>query len=94
MKAAGLIASDILDKAVYNDEMSEVNWLGITMEGNTNGIWTFEPLGDYLYDGLAGILIFMCALLKKILKTKELNDYLISWTSISEAIRKRCTQEK
>ena len=65
LKAAGLIASDILDKAVYNDEMSEVNWLGITMEGNTNGIWTFEPLGDYLYDGLAGILIFMCALLKK-----------------------------
>lgn len=93
LKAAELIVSDILDKAVYNDEMSEVNWLGITMEGNINGIWTFEPLGDYLYDGLAGILIFMCALLKKKPKhqrAKQLFDILDQYfRSYSEKIYTR-----
>lgn len=55
--AVDTITEDILKKSIFNDDYTEVNWLGITMEGNEKGIWTFEPLGNYLYDGLAGVTV-------------------------------------
>ncbi|WP_028087813.1 type 2 lanthipeptide synthetase LanM family protein [Dorea longicatena] len=94
--AVDTITEDLLKKAIFNDDYTEVNWLGITMEGNEKGIWTFEPLGNYLYDGLAGVTVYLAAIVK-IMPEKEnynmlfkiLKNYFMSYTNSMTNITKR-----
>ena len=58
LRGAKLIADDIIKKAIFNKEKNDVNWIGISMGNEDEGIWDIEPLGMYLYDGIAGIAIF------------------------------------
>ncbi len=75
LEAAREIAKDLLSKAKYNNAKTDVNWLEITVEGSEDGIWSFEPLNMYLYNGLAGILVFLVSL-KKYSSDPEYNDLI------------------
>lgn len=58
LEGAKLIADSIIEKAVFNKEKTDVNWIGISLGNEEEGIWDIEPLGMYLYDGIAGIAVF------------------------------------
>lgn len=94
--AVDTITEDILQKSIFNDDYTEVNWLGITMEGNEKGIWTFEPLGNYLYDGLAGVTVYLAALVKTMpekesynMLFKILKNYFVSYTNSMTNLTRR-----
>lgn len=62
-RAVRKIANVLLESAVWGEKKKDVNWLGISsigQRGNTS--WNIQPLGNYLYDGIAGITIFFNAL--------------------------------
>lgn len=57
------IANILLESAVWGENKEDVNWLGISSIGQRgNTTWNIQPLGNYLYDGIAGISIFFRAL--------------------------------
>lgn len=57
------IANMLLESAVWGEKKKDVNWLGISSIGQLgNPLWNIQPLGSYLYDGIAGIAIFFKAL--------------------------------
>lgn len=62
LNAAKVVGDRIIEGAVYNREKTDVNWIGISLGNEEAGIWDIEPLGMYLYDGLAGIAVFFKAL--------------------------------
>lgn len=62
-KSIKKIADILFDTAVWGNDRTDVNWLGITSIGQRgNTAWNIQPLSNYLYDGIAGIAIFFRAL--------------------------------
>lgn len=49
----------LLNTAIYNEDRSDVNWIGIKLQESCETDWKLIPLGDYLYDGKGGITIFL-----------------------------------
>ncbi|MDR6726762.1 type 2 lantibiotic biosynthesis protein LanM [Paenibacillus amylolyticus] len=62
MEAAKTIARDIMKKAIYNRDMNDVSWINISLMGTSNTMWNIAPMTFYLYEGIAGIAVFMNAL--------------------------------
>lgn len=63
LEAIYKIAEEITEKAIFNSDRSEVNWLGLNvLENEKKHFWNLSPLGVYLYEGLGGICIFFEAL--------------------------------
>lgn len=58
MEAATTIAEYLRKSAIFNDDKSEVNWIGIGIVGNQESRWSIAPLNTYLYDGVAGMAVF------------------------------------
>lgn len=57
------IADVLIDSAFWGDRKKDVNWLGISSIGQRgHTAWNIQPLGNYFYDGIAGIAIFFRAL--------------------------------
>lgn len=54
----------ITSHAVYDDNGEIVNWVGIKLLGYAERQWKLAPLDIYLYDGLAGVAIYINAWLK------------------------------
>lgn len=64
-RAVKNIAEQLRNTAVWGETKKDVNWLGISSVGQRgNTTWSIQPLGNYLYDGIAGIAIFFRALQK------------------------------
>lgn len=62
LNAARVVGDRIIEGAIYNKDKTDVNWIGISLGNEEAGIWDIEPLGMYLYDGIAGIAVFFKAL--------------------------------
>lgn len=61
------IAHYLQNAAIWGEIKKDVNWLGISSVGQRgNTSWNIQPLGNYLYDGVAGIAIFFRALQKEL----------------------------
>ncbi|HGA3561359.1 TPA: type 2 lanthipeptide synthetase LanM family protein [Streptococcus agalactiae] len=59
------IADYLFESAFFNDDKSEVNWVGANIIGDEDDYsWNIGPLGTYLYEGISGILIFFRSLYK------------------------------
>ena len=73
------LAENLLHDAVITPDKHDVNWIGVSSVGSDeNSTWQIQPLGNYLYEGLAGIAIFFHALCQslKIEKYKFVCDAL------------------
>lgn len=70
MRSAEKIAHYLDKTAVFNDDKSEVSWVGIGIIGNKESRWNVAPLDAYLYDGIAGIAIFFWTY-RKLMNTNE-----------------------
>ena len=55
----------ILKYAVWNNTRTMVSWYTVQFGEGENMNWTLIPMNMYLYDGLAGMLVIMEAILKK-----------------------------
>lgn len=54
-----LITKCLMDKAIFSDDKSDVNWIGVFAGGESeNATWQVRPLDNYLYEGLPGVAIF------------------------------------
>jgi type 2 lantibiotic biosynthesis protein LanM len=58
-QAAEKIGDRLVAGAIFNDNFTDVNWIGIFRNGTKENHKIFKPLNPYLYDGIAGIAIFM-----------------------------------
>lgn len=60
------IADIIMKDAVWSSDKKDVNWIGVTsVGGEGSSSWQIQPLGNYLYEGLAGLAIFFNTLAVK-----------------------------
>jgi type 2 lantibiotic biosynthesis protein LanM len=98
-QAAEKIGDMLAKQAIYNKDYTEVNWIGISHNKTGESSNIFQPLNPYLYDGVAGLAIFMNALNKVIRKSsysklcKVLDTTLFSHTDsyiISPEADKEC----
>lgn len=65
------LAENLLHDAVITLDKHDINWIGVSSIGSEeNSAWQIQPLGNYLYEGLAGIAIFFHALCQS-LKTEK-----------------------
>ncbi|WP_366294273.1 type 2 lanthipeptide synthetase LanM family protein [Paenibacillus sp. AN1007] len=62
IEAAQTVARDIMKKAIYNRDGKDVSWINISLMGTSNTMWNIAPMTFYLYEGIAGIAVFMNAL--------------------------------
>ncbi len=63
-KKAGRIAAErigrlLLEEAVWSEDQKDVGWISIIMVGYRERGYLIRPMGLYLYDGLAGIAVFL-----------------------------------
>ena len=59
------LADTLIERAVFNKDKTEVNWIGMTLVGDENNCsWDIKPLGTYLYEGMSGLSIFFNSLYK------------------------------
>ncbi|BCJ93980.1 type 2 lantibiotic biosynthesis protein [Anaerocolumna cellulosilytica] len=85
-QAVERIGDMLVKEAIYNKDFTDVNWIGIFNSMTGDGTKIFQPLNPYLYDGIAGLAIFMNALNKVIKKSsysklcKALDTTLFSYT--------------
>lgn len=64
-KSIVLITKCLMDKAIFSDDKSDVNWIGVFAGGESeDATWQVRPLDNYLYEGLPGVAIFFAALNK------------------------------
>ena len=76
-KAVEKIAMELFNSVKWGTQKKDANWLGISVLGESdNSFWNIQPLSNYLYDGVAGIAIFLRAYAKVFNSTKyqELSD--------------------
>jgi len=57
--AAEKIGQLLLEEAVWSEDGTDVGWISIIMVGYRERGYLIRPMGLYLYDGLAGIALFM-----------------------------------
>ncbi len=57
--AAERIGDFLLEEAVRSDDGSDVGWISILMAGYREQAYLIRPMGLYLYDGLAGVAVFL-----------------------------------
>ncbi len=59
LSIAESIGEKLLKEAVYSKDKSSINWFSISLVNSEDGTVNIQSCGNYLYDGLAGILIYM-----------------------------------
>lgn len=60
-KSIMLITKCLMDKAIFSDDKSDVNWIGVFAGGESeNATWQVRPLDNYLYEGLPEWQFFRC----------------------------------
>ena len=64
MNISNDIAKWIVEHAVLGDDGNTVNWAGVKLLGSAGKQWKITPLDIYLYDGLAGVAVFINAWLR------------------------------
>ena len=86
ISAIKFVEKRLLESAVVSGDSNDANWLGVKLVGDYgHGCLSIRPLDLYLYEGVAGICVFLGALsrydssheLKRVLSaaTKSLYDY-------------------
>lgn len=53
------IVAKISKDAIYSDKEIDITWIGISLDGTDEYRWNVAPLSNNLYDGLAGISLFL-----------------------------------
>lgn len=49
----------LINTAVYNKEKTDVNWVGIKVQGGNRSDWHLTPLNLYFYEGKSGVAFFL-----------------------------------
>ncbi len=95
--AGVLIAEEIgkilLNEAIWSDDRKNVGWISIIMAGYRERGYLIRPMGMYLYDGLAGIAIFMQRLARETGK-KEYGEVAELLIQKLFAYTKSCMEKK
>lgn len=59
LSVAERIGDFLLEEAVRSDDGKDVGWISILIAGYQEQIYLIRPMGLYLYDGLAGVAVFL-----------------------------------
>lgn len=70
IEAAEKIGELLLEEAIWSSDKNEAGWISIIMAGYQERSYLIRPMGFYLYDGLAGIAVFLCLLAERSQKKK------------------------
>ena len=62
------IGEILREEAIWSEDRREVGWISMMMAGYRERSYLIRPMNRYLYDGLAGVAVFMAALAER---TKE-----------------------
>ena len=65
LAVAEMIGDLMLEDAVWGEHRENVGWLGMMFAGVRETGYLIRPMGPYLYDGWAGVALFMTALAKR-----------------------------
>jgi len=65
LSIAELVGDILLEEAIWTDDKENVGWISIVMAGYGERGYLIRPMNYYLYDGLAGVAVFMASLVKK-----------------------------
>lgn len=66
------IFAQIYGRAIFSENNVDVSWIGLSLVGTDENIWNVSPLTDSLYDGIAGVAVFIFAL-NKIIDNPQVN---------------------
>ena len=64
IQVAESIADQLLENAIWSEDKKEVGWISIMMAGYKERSYLMSPMNLYLYDGLAGVALFIASLYK------------------------------
>ena len=69
----------LLNEAIWSEDRKNIGWISIIMAGYRERGYFIHPMGLYLYDGLAGIAVFMQRLAGETGKEcyREITDLLV-----------------
>jgi type 2 lantibiotic biosynthesis protein LanM len=73
VKIAEQIGDILLEEAIWSEDKQSVGWINITMAGYEEQGYLAQPTKMNLYDGIAGITVFMTLLAKETGKEKYRN---------------------
>lgn len=59
LSVADRIGKLLLEEAIWSEDRKDVGWISILMAGYQEQSYLIRPMGWYLYDGLAGVALFM-----------------------------------
>lgn len=65
VEVVNLLLNRILDYAIWNCDSTEVNWSVMQITSSITQNWIIKPMGYYMYDGLAGMLLLFEVLDRK-----------------------------
>lgn len=63
----------LLSQAIWNQDRTEVSWCNVQFGSSMGRQYSIKPMGLYLYDGLAGMLLLMY-ILKSTYKNDEISE--------------------
>ena len=86
----------LINSAIYNNDKTDVNWIGIKVQDNDRSDWHLAPLNRYFYDGKAGIAFYFHVLKKEGMKEfNHICDILDeSYFRYTNQMLADCKQEK
>ncbi|MBQ8813543.1 MAG: type 2 lantipeptide synthetase LanM family protein [Lachnospiraceae bacterium] len=65
LSIAEKIGDILLEEAIWTDDKENVGWISMVMAGYQERGYLIRPMNYYLYDGLAGVAVFIASLVKK-----------------------------
>ncbi len=79
VRIAEQVGEILLEEAIWSENRKNVGWISIIMAGYRERGYFIRPMDMYLYDGLAGIAVFMQRLAKETGKScyREITELLI-----------------
>jgi len=70
VQVAERIADHLLENAIWSEDKKEVGWISIMMAGYQERSYLIRPMSLYLYDGIAGVGLYLMKLFKRTGKGK------------------------
>lgn len=90
-KAIQSLIERLMNSAAWNEERTEVNWPKVELSPVGKWTWRIKPLDMYLYGGVSGIFLLMCAL-KETTQRKETEEmFLVLRNMLFSYTEKGCT---
>lgn len=65
LAVAEKIGDILLEEAIWSEDRKEIGWISMMMAGYGEKSYLIRPMNLYLYDGLAGVAVFLAGLAKQ-----------------------------